>query len=187
MSCGPRDARAGSWQPTVTPSDQPDVRPRRPCSTTCAGWSRSSRRRYDLDAVDASAAAVAALIERRLGSPRRAGRQPRRPARALARAAASRGCCSSATTTPCSRSARWPPGRSRVADGRATGPGVFDMKGGIVLGVHAVAALADRVGVELLFTADEEVGSGASRALIEERAPACGAVLVLEPAADGGA
>ena len=74
-----------------------------------------------------------------------------------------------------------------VADGRVTGPGVFDMKGGIVLGVHAVAALDDRAGVELLFTADEEVGSGASRALIEERAPACGAVLVLEPAADGGA
>ena len=73
----------------------------------------------------------------------------------------------------------------RVADGRVTGPGVFDMKGGIVLGVHAVAALADPSGVELLFTADEEVGSGASRALIEERAAACGAVLVLEPAADG--
>ena len=61
------------------------------------------------------------------------------------------------------------------------------MKGGIVLGVHAVASLADRSGVELLFTADEEVGSAASRALIEERAAACGAVLVLEPAADGGA
>jgi glutamate carboxypeptidase len=75
----------------------------------------------------------------------------------------------------------------RVEDGKATGPGVFDMKGGIVLGVHAVAALADRDGVEMLFTADEEVGSDASRALIESRAEACGAVLVLEPAADGGA
>ena len=74
-----------------------------------------------------------------------------------------------------------------VVDGRATGPGVFDMKGGIVLGVHAVAALEDRSGIELLVTCDEEVGSGASRALIEERAKACGAVLVLEPAADGGA
>ena len=74
-----------------------------------------------------------------------------------------------------------------VADGRATGPGVFDMKGGIVQAVHAVASLDDRSGVELLFTADEEVGSGASRELIEERARACGAVLVLEPSADGGA
>ncbi len=52
-----------------------------------------------------------------------------------------------------------------VADGRATGPGVFDMKGGIVAAVHAIAALEDRTGVELLVTADEEVGSGASRAL----------------------
>jgi glutamate carboxypeptidase len=74
-----------------------------------------------------------------------------------------------------------------VVDGRARGPGVFDMKGGIVIGVHAIAALADRSGVELLITCDEEVGSGASRALIEERAKACGSVLVLEPAADGGA
>lgn len=73
-----------------------------------------------------------------------------------------------------------------VADGRATGPGVFDMKAGIVQAVHAVAALADVAGVELLFTADEEVGSTASRALIEQRATACGAVLVLEPSADGG-
>lgn len=74
-----------------------------------------------------------------------------------------------------------------VDGGRATGPGVFDMKGGIVQSIHAVASLADRTGVELLFTADEEVGSGSSRALIEERARACGAVLVLEPSADGGA
>jgi glutamate carboxypeptidase len=74
-----------------------------------------------------------------------------------------------------------------VADGRVTGPGVFDMKGGIVVAVHAVAALDDRSGIELLFSSDEEVGSGASRALIEERAAACGAVLVLEPSADGGA
>jgi glutamate carboxypeptidase len=74
-----------------------------------------------------------------------------------------------------------------VRNGRATGPGVFDMKGGIVQAVHAVASLTDRSGVELLFTADEEVGSATSRLLIEERARACGAVLVLEPSADGGA
>lgn len=74
-----------------------------------------------------------------------------------------------------------------VADGRVTGPGVFDMKGGIVQALHAVAALDDASGVEMLFTADEEVGSGESRALLEERALACGNVLVLEPSADGGA
>jgi len=74
-----------------------------------------------------------------------------------------------------------------VSDGKATGPGVFDMKSGVVLAVHAVAALDDASGVELLWTADEEVGSRTSRALIEERAQACGNVLVLEPSADGGA
>ena len=74
-----------------------------------------------------------------------------------------------------------------VTDGRATGPGVFDMKGGIVQALHAVAALDDRSGVEILITSDEEVGSATSRALIEERAAACGKVLVFEPSADGGA
>jgi glutamate carboxypeptidase len=74
-----------------------------------------------------------------------------------------------------------------VREGRATGPGVFDMKGGIVTALHAVASLADRSGVELLLTCDEEIGSATSRQLIEERAAACGQVLVLEPAADGGA
>ncbi|WP_079126286.1 M20 family metallopeptidase [Streptomyces sp. ERV7] len=74
----------------------------------------------------------------------------------------------------------------RVADGRATGPGVFDMLGGLVQAIHGLAALDDLSGVEILVTADEEVGSRSSRALIEERALACGAVLVFEGAADGG-
>ena len=74
-----------------------------------------------------------------------------------------------------------------VTGGRATGPGVFDMKAGIVQAIHAVASLPDRAGVELLFTADEEVGSKSSRDLLEARARACGRVLVLEPSADGGA
>ncbi|MET7486822.1 M20 family metallopeptidase [Streptomyces sp. NPDC005538] len=75
----------------------------------------------------------------------------------------------------------------RVEDGRAYGPGVFDMLGGLVQAVHGLATLTDRSGVEILVTADEEVGSHSSRALIEERALACGAVLVVEGAADGGA
>ena len=74
-----------------------------------------------------------------------------------------------------------------MADGIARGPGVFDMKAGIVQAIHGVAALGDRSHVEILLSADEEIGSHSSRALIEERAVACGAVLVLEPSADGGA
>lgn len=73
-----------------------------------------------------------------------------------------------------------------VADGKATGPGVFDMSAGIVQAIHAVASLDDRGGCELLFSADEEVGSRASKDLILERAAACGNVLVFEPSADGG-
>ena len=67
------------------------------------------------------------------------------------------------------------------------GPGVFDMKAGIVIAIHAVAALADRSGIEMLWTSDEETGSWSSRELIAERARACGTVLVFEPSADGGA
>lgn len=74
-----------------------------------------------------------------------------------------------------------------VREGIATGPGVFDMKAGIVQAIHAVASLADRSGIEILLTADEETGSKASRSLLEDRARACGSVLVLEPSADGGA
>jgi len=74
-----------------------------------------------------------------------------------------------------------------VRDGIATGPGVFDMKAGIVQAIYAVASLGDSSHVEILLSADEEIGSHASRALLEERAIACGSVLVLEPSADGGA
>jgi glutamate carboxypeptidase len=74
-----------------------------------------------------------------------------------------------------------------VIDGRATGPGVFDMLGGIVQALHGLASLDDRSGVEIFISADEEVGSIHSRAAIETLARRCGAVLVLEPSADGGA
>jgi len=78
-----------------------------------------------------------------------------------------------------------------VRDGIATGPGVFDMLGGLVQALHGLAGLRagghDLSGVEVLLSADEEVGSGASMDLIVERAVACGAVLVLEPSGAGGA
>jgi len=56
-----------------------------------------------------------------------------------------------------------------------------------VQALHGLATLDDISHVELLFSADEEVGSHQSRALIEERAQACGNVLVLEPSAAEGA
>ena len=77
---------------------------------------------------------------------------------------------------------RWP---FEINGGVATGPGVFDMKAGIIQALHAVAALPSPDGVELLFTSDEETGSATSRGLVEETAKRVGACLVLEPAADG--
>jgi glutamate carboxypeptidase len=71
------------------------------------------------------------------------------------------------------------------------GPGVFDMKAGIVQAVHAVRMLRDAghdvSRVSMLFTADEEIGSKTSRGLVEDMARRVDAVLVLEPSADGGA
>jgi glutamate carboxypeptidase len=76
-----------------------------------------------------------------------------------------------------------------VHDGVATGPGVFDMKGGLVQGFWAVRALREVAGVQrsLVFVcnSDEEVGSPTSRALIEEEARTADTVLVLEPSLDG--
>jgi glutamate carboxypeptidase len=140
----------------------------------------------DVEALRASAAAVAAVIERRLGgqawlTESEAGPHVRWSGGGEPRVLL---LGHHDTVFPLGTLARRP---FTVADGRATGPGVFDMLGGLVQGVHGLATLEDRSGVELLVTADEEVGSRSSRALVEERALACGAVLVLEGAADGGA
>ncbi|HUR78954.1 MAG TPA: M20 family metallopeptidase [Acidimicrobiales bacterium] len=72
-----------------------------------------------------------------------------------------------------------------VVDGVARGPGSFDMKAGLVLGLHALGALDDLDGVTLLVNSDEEIGSVSSRALVEDTARGAQAALVLEPAVDG--
>ena len=91
----------------------------------------------------------------------------------------------------------WPVGQLkkmpfREVDGRLHGPGIFDMKSGIAISMLALRAL-DELGVEaqsrvvMLWTTDEEIGSGTSRAVIEEEARRSRAVLVLEPSLPGGA
>ncbi|WP_310521877.1 M20/M25/M40 family metallo-hydrolase [Agromyces aerolatus] len=74
-----------------------------------------------------------------------------------------------------------------VVDGVLTGPGSFDMKAGVVMALHAVAGLAERDGVTLLVTGDEELGSPTSRTLIEHEATGADAALVLEASGPGGA
>jgi glutamate carboxypeptidase len=74
-----------------------------------------------------------------------------------------------------------------ISRGRAYGPGAFDMKGGLVIGLFAVDALAatnclPAKRVVFLWTSDEEIGSGTSRGVIEREARRSDAVLVLEPA-----
>lgn len=76
----------------------------------------------------------------------------------------------------------------RVRGRHAYGPGAFDMKSGIVIGLAAVDALrARRLAparrLVFLYASDEEVGSDASRRAVEREARRSAAVLVLEPAA----
>lgn len=74
----------------------------------------------------------------------------------------------------------------RREGGRLHGPGVFDMKGGIVQLVYALRAL-DAVGLApsaapvVLLTGDEEVGSRQSRGLITRLAGLACRAFVLEP------
>jgi len=137
----------------------------------------------DLDAVARCADVVAELGQRRLGSaPERLvvdGRAHLRwqfgPPRVVLLGHFD-------TVWPLGTLARWPFG----VDGDVmTGPGVFDMKAGIVQMFAALAGLENRDGVVVLLTSDEEIGSGNAQPLIEETCRSARAVLVLEPSADG--
>ncbi|MFJ9776907.1 M20 family metallopeptidase [Kitasatospora sp. NPDC101157] len=74
-----------------------------------------------------------------------------------------------------------------VDQGIARGPGVFDMKAGLVQMFHALTLLPSLEGVCILVTGDEETGSDTSRTLIEDLAQQCAATFVLEPSGPGGA
>ncbi len=80
----------------------------------------------------------------------------------------------------------------RIRKGRAYGPGILDMKSGLVCGLWAVRALQSlkffpRSPVRFFLNSDEETSSLAFRKHILAEARRARAVLVLEPAAAGGA
>lgn len=88
----------------------------------------------------------------------------------------------------------WPQGTLQempfqVKNGMAMGPGIFDMKSGLVQGFWAVRAVREVAGVDrpVIFfcNSDEEIGSPTSRSLIEQEAARAAAVFVLEPSHKG--
>jgi glutamate carboxypeptidase len=83
----------------------------------------------------------------------------------------------------------WPTGSLEthpwsVSGGIARGPGILDMKAGVVQTLHALASLPSPDGVCVLITGDEEVGSTTSRELIEDSARGCAAAFVMEASGD---
>jgi glutamate carboxypeptidase len=74
----------------------------------------------------------------------------------------------------------------RISRGKAYGPGIFDMKAGIVQALFALQALQEanaelRKRLVFLWTSDEEIGSESSRSIIAAEARRSDAVFVLEP------
>lgn len=79
----------------------------------------------------------------------------------------------------------------RVEQGKAYGPGIFDMQSSLMLAEFALRACRDLAialprPVVVLITSDEEVGSPTSRGLIEDEARRAAYVLVLESPLPGG-
>lgn len=78
----------------------------------------------------------------------------------------------------------------RVEGDRLYGPGVYDMKGGAWLALQgfkaALRGAQVRRPLTFLFTPDEEIGSPTTQGVIKDLGRGAAAVLVTEPARDGG-
>ncbi|MGP3957087.1 M20 family metallopeptidase [Nonomuraea sp. 3N208] len=90
------------------------------------------------------------------------------------------------TVWPTGTLAGWP---FAVVEGKVTGPGVFDMKTGLVQSIWALRGLRElelpHPSVRFLFNGDEEIGSPASREHIEAASSDVLASLVFEASLDG--
>jgi glutamate carboxypeptidase len=69
----------------------------------------------------------------------------------------------------------------RVADGCAYGPGVYDMKGGLVVMLEAIRRAATERALRVALTADEEIGTPTGRELLARAAEGAAAAFVCEP------
>jgi glutamate carboxypeptidase len=74
----------------------------------------------------------------------------------------------------------------RVSEGRAWGPGVYDMKGGLVVLLEAIRRARDRRALRVFLTADEEIGSPTAREPLARAADGIAAAFVCEPPTDAG-
>jgi len=91
----------------------------------------------------------------------------------------------------------WPAGTIQqrpfsIRNGKAFGPGIYDMKAGILLSLLVCRAFSEGLAqpgkdVIFVFTPDEEIGTAAGRPVISSVAGSCRAVLCLEPCLPGGA
>jgi glutamate carboxypeptidase len=92
------------------------------------------------------------------------------------------------TVWPDGTVAEWP---FAITHDQATGPGVGDMKAGLMMAIHALDILGKRgalnfESIRYVLVCDEELGSPACRSWIEDHARQSDWVLVLEPTRPGG-
>ncbi|MEV0633663.1 M20 family metallopeptidase [Streptomyces sp. NPDC050619] len=147
---------------------------------------------HDKELLNTGLAAIEAWTYRRLGPPDEVRRHDGGPhgdmLELLYRGTAPTTVlvlCHYDTVWPAGTLAEWP---FRITDdGAASGPGVFDMKCGLMQAVWALRLLREldlpRPAVRLLLSGDEEIGSPASRPHVERLSEDAAATLVCEAAA----